>query len=143
MDENAKSPNYFIDSELANNLRRNMSLLMASRKCYADRQADTEEYVINSDPQEHLDRITEHCKDTQDYLLPDTPIKDAIFRVLLSTGNRPMTAEEISADLSSRWLTSNYPRDLSPKVIAQVLKNDQFYCITELRSDETVDEAKE
>ena len=129
MEETPEAPNYFIDFEGAKNIGRDISLLIAARKCYADRQADTDESLLSSDPKEHLDRIVKHCAETPDYLLPDTPLKDAIFRVMLAAGKQLMTAEEISAELSARWAVSTYPRDLSPKVIGRILDHSESCCV--------------
>ena len=130
MEQDTTTLTYSINFDMAEKIGRNLSLLISSKKCYTDKQADTNDSIINSNPQEHLDRIAEHCSDTPDYLLPDTPIKDAVFRIFLANGNRPMTAEEVSEDLTSRWYESNYPRDLEPQKIAQILEKDHFYCIS-------------
>ena len=136
MEETPEAPSYFIDFEGAENNGRSISLLIATRKCYADRQADMEESLLDSDPKEHLDRIVKHCSETPDYLLPDTPLKDAIFRVMLARGNQLITAEEISTELSDRWAVSTYPRDLSPKVIGRILDHSESYCVSEHREPE-------
>jgi hypothetical protein len=72
------------------------------------------------------------CAAAADYLLPDTPLKDAVFRVLVARGNEPLTSQDISNDLSERWAASAYPRDLSPRVIEKILDNGANYLIHEM-----------
>jgi hypothetical protein len=136
MEENADGPRYFIDLEGARGSNRSMATLIAGRKCYLDKQADTPESVLVSDPQEHIDRIVEHCVETPDYLPPDTPLKEAGFKVILAGGNRPMTGEEISEDLTARWAMSAYPRDLSPSVLGRILERSESYWVVAIPEPE-------
>lgn len=132
MEETDKARRYSIDLERARGQRRSVSAMIAGRRCFACRQADTEESVPTSDPQDHITQIAKQCADTSDYLLPDTPLKEALFRVLLAGGNEPMTAEQVSEALLSRWAMSAYPRDLSATVIGILLDNSSNYCIAAL-----------
>lgn len=123
-------PRYFIDEGQAERLRRSLSLMVASRRCYTCQQGDVEP-PASSDVQPFIDRIAEHCALTSDYLLPDTPLKEAIFRVILAGGNKPMTAEEISEILSEKWAMTAYPRVVSSSVIGRLLDNSESYCIVQ------------
>ena len=129
MTETSKEARYYIDMEGASALGRSLSMLITDRRCYQCRQASTEESTEAYDLKDLIAQITQHCADTSDYLLPDTPLKESIFRVILAGGNEPMAAEEISEYLSTRWAMSAYPRDLSPKVINRILENSERYCI--------------
>ena len=128
--ESVKPPGHFIDLEPAADRHRSMAAVIAERRCRDCRRDDTDESVPNSAPKEHIARISEHCANTSDYLLPDTPLKEAIFRVVLAGGNQPMTADEISENLSARWVMTAYPRELSSRVIGRLLDHSQSYCIT-------------
>ena len=108
---------------------RSLSLLIAGRRCYACQQADEEQPPAQSDVQSYIDCITEHCGQTSDYLLADTALKEALFRVLLVRGNEPVTAEEISLVLTEKWALTPYPRDISPRVIQRLLDHSESYCI--------------
>jgi hypothetical protein len=136
MEENAKAAQYYVDVEGAAQSNRSASVLIAARKCHTCRQGDTEETIVTSDPQEHAARIVEHCMHTADYLLPDTPLKEAIFKIILASGNEPKTAEEISEELAARWAMGNYPRNHSAEVIGRILEHSKSYCITSVREPE-------
>ena len=130
---------YFIDPDGAEASRRSLPVLVANQALLhvpaglrgrADRTAD---------PQDFIDLIVGHCSNEQDFLLPDTPMKEAIFRVLLGNSNEPMDAEEISADLSSRWPMT---RITSPEVIQRLLDNSAYYCIGPVPVSEDDQETK-
>ena len=133
-DDNGQRPprRYFIDYEQASERPLSLALVIASRRCYVCRQADEEEPSASSDLTPYLERIIEHCTLTSDYLPADTPLKEAMFRVLLANGNEPMTAEEISLVLSGKWEMTPYPRDLSSRVIERLLDHSENYCIAHL-----------
>ena len=54
--------------------------LVATRRCSSCVEADGED--LTGDPAEAIAMIAEHCSTTADYLLPDTPLREAVFRVL-------------------------------------------------------------
>ena len=124
------APEYFIDREGPEAASRSLALLVAARRCYSCTQADEKELPAPSDVRPNIRRIREHCALASDYLLQDTPLKEAIFRVLLAGGNRPMNAEGISQALSDRWAMTSYPRDVSPRVIQRLLERSGAYCIS-------------
>ena len=118
---------YFIDPDGAEATRRSLPVLIANRLCYMCRQGYEDEQIVVSDPQDFIDLIVGHCSNEQDFLLPDTPMKEALFRILLGNSNEPMNAEEISAELSSRWPMT---RTTSPEVMQRLLDNSAYYCIS-------------
>ncbi len=125
-DEGPQYRPYFIDPEGAEASRRSLPVLVANRLCYMCRQGYEDDQIVTADSQDFIDLIVGHCSNEQDFLLPDTPMKEAIFRILLGNANEPMDAEEISADLSERWPMT---RTTSPEVIQRLLDNCAYYCI--------------
>ena len=124
---------YFIDAKMAEERRRSLRVMFASRQCYMCQQAVDEENVPSAEVQELIDRIVDHCQSANDYLLEDTPLKEAIFRVLLSRGNKPMGADEISADISERLDNATNQRNTRPEVIAKLLQHSENYCIAPVK----------
>jgi hypothetical protein len=127
---------YVIDPEAATAIQRSLPMLVASRRCYMDQQADDEISTDNEDLAMYIKRIADHCSHEQDYLLPDTPLKEAIFRVMLSEGNRPINAEDISGVLTSKWAMTPFPRNTSPEVIQRLLSASGNYCISRIPDPE-------
>ena len=103
--------------------------MIANRLGYLDRQALEEEPTADSEVQPLIDLIVASSSHDADYLLPDTPLKEALFRIILANGNEPMSPDQISQILSERWAMSAYPRNLSPHVINRLLENSANYCI--------------
>ena len=101
--EEVQYPRYFIDSEIADVSGRSLSFIIANRMCWMCRQRWDDVQAILADPSDLMGIIAGHCAAQQDYLLPDTPLREAIFRALLANANEPMTAEKISAVLIEKW----------------------------------------
>lgn len=128
-DQQPSFPKYFIDPVKAEATGRSLPVLVASRQCYMCQQGIDDEVAIVSDPQDFIDQIFAHCSQAPDFLLPDTPLKETIFRVLLAHGNEPMNAEQISAFVGQKWAMTQFPRNTSPEVIQMLLDSSDFYCI--------------
>ena len=129
-------PRYSVDTDVAGSRDRSLPTLIARRRCFICRQADEGESSVKSDAQQYLECIAEHCGRTPDYLLPDTPLKEAIFKVILAGNNQPLTAEEISHVLSEKWAMTPFPRDISPSIIQRLLDHSESYCIAKIREPE-------
>ena len=139
MQRNDESENYrsfYISEEHAASVGAALPIMIANRLGYMDRQALEEEPTTASDIGAYIDLIVDSSSHDADYLLPDTPLKEAIFRLILANGNRPMDADEISQILSERWAMSAYPRNLSPHVINRLLENGGNYCIVPVNEPE-------
>jgi len=134
-DEEKVLPKYLIDFDAGTRSGRSLPMLIASRRCYLCQQAD-EEAPIDADPKQFIDRITDHCAAERDYLLADTPLKEAIFRVLLANGNEPMDSEEISVVLTEKWAMTPFPRNTAADVIAKMAGNSRSYCIARVPEPE-------
>ena len=118
---------YYIDLAGIGDQESSLSVLIAERKCYEHRPREVDQSLLDSEPQSHIADITGHCSETADYLLQDTPLKEAIFRVILAGGNGQMSAQDVSDTLTERWAMSAYPRDLSIRVIQRLLEHSANY----------------
>ena len=120
---------FVISEEHAARVDAALPIMIANRLGYMDRQALEEEPTTGSEVQPLIDLIVASSSNDADYLLPDTPLKEALFRIILANGNRPMDAEEISQILNERWAMSAYPRNLSAHVINRLLESSSNYCV--------------
>ena len=121
---------YAISEDAANELRRSLAAVVCSRQCRECRQERDMEESIAADWRGFMDDIAECCSQKPDYLLPDTPMKEAVFRFLLARRNKPATAEEISDDLSLKWAMTQFQRHTSPGVVKRLLDSARYYyCI--------------
>ncbi|MQG19024.1 MAG: hypothetical protein FI687_04545 [SAR202 cluster bacterium] len=124
-----KTKKYKIDVDQNIFINKSIKTLIANRKCYLDKQSESAESIISSDTQIHIDRIIECCSQQQDYLLPDTPIKEAIFRSIIANNNKAISASEIKGFLSRTLESGPYPRDISIELIEKILFQDNHYGI--------------
>lgn len=135
--EEGRPPRYHIDAQGEAARKRSLPLLVSSRRCQECQDADQRDGLPgDEDLPSFLKTIQEHCSSTPDYLTPDTPLKEAIFRVLLANGNQPMTAQEISQVLQEQWAMTPYPRRLDAAVIQRLLDHSSFYCIARVPEEE-------
>ncbi len=134
-DESGPPPRYVVDLSKKKTSTRSVPHLISRRRCYACRQAD-DDPSPKSNPRRFIRTIVDHCCQTPDYLLGDTPLKEAIFRVILAGGNRETTPEEISEALSKQWSNTAYPRDTSPNMIRALIVRSESYCIVRVAEAE-------
>ena len=139
----SEGPRYYIDLEGAGTRHRSLPVMIAGRKCYEHRSPESGPGLEDGDAKDHVSAIAKHCSDTADYLLQDTPLKEAIFRVLLAGGNKPMTAQQVSEVLTSRWEMSAYPRDLSPSRVGRLLDHAEGYSISAIPEPEPESEPED
>lgn len=126
--QDSQSVQYFVDVNLAERFSKSLAFLISVRLCFTCRQKyEGEEKFLSDQWVSTVDIIISHCSKQQDYLLPDTPLKEAIFRILLANG--PMDSEQISGVLSERWAMSAFPRDVSPSVIQRLLESGIYNCV--------------
>ena len=123
---------YHVGTEAAQAQRRSLSRMLASRKCHNCQQGDAEDSTESADVKSQIERIAEHCAETSDYLLADTPLKEAIFRVIIAEVNKPMTADDIGQVLSEKWAVTPFPRNTSAEVIQRLLEHSEAYCISQV-----------
>ena len=125
--EDSQFAKYFVDAKIAKMSRQSLPVLVSGRLCYVCRQKYDNATIASTDPWVFVHAIVSHCASERDYLLPDTPLKEAIFRVLLA--NEPIDAEQISEVLSEKWSMSAYPRNISTSVIERLLNSGIFQCV--------------
>ncbi len=142
MTESNKPTEYLIAVDEASAAGLSLATIIAARRCYSCRQGNPNE-MADSDPTPLIERVASECSSTSDYLLPDTPLKEAIFREILAGGNEPRTAEDISEALSARWAMATYPRDIASEVIDNLLAHSQGYGVAAVPQEQPDEEPEE
>lgn len=151
--ETKESPSYAIDRQWYQERDRSFVVVALSRMCPSCRH----QFEVKSEPprpskkkgksatasaigargQEPFTVFENCCGTAEDFLRPDLPLLEAIFRLFLARGNRPLTAEEISEQLRERWGGVTKRRDLSPSLIRRVMDGDEFYGLRPVASKES------
>ena len=115
---------------MATEQNRSLPSLLTSRLDYVSQGGLDPNPSNNSDIKPILDLLANVSSSKDDYLLPDTPLKEAIFRVIIANNNKPMSANDISEELAQKWSESSNSRDISANVIERLLANCKTYCIS-------------
>lgn len=126
-DEELENTKYAINID--DDSDRSVALLIADRRNYSVKQADNIQNVLNANLKQLIKDISIQAADSPEYLLPDMPLKEAVFRTILANKNKSISAVAISQTLKNLWPVNTYPRDISPKVIQSLLGNMTEYPI--------------
>ncbi len=125
----ASDRKYAIDFKAIEAEGRSAAFLVASRCCWQCQQVIGEQPELSSDLKYLMSQIKSDCSQRADYLLPGTPLTEAIFRLLVATGNKPLTVQQISEQLSAAWASVIYMKDLSEELLIRLLEAENDYMI--------------
>ena len=120
-----------VDPGRLESLGRSMGLLLRDRRCPScwATLINEPDQGLSTRAREHLKRLAEHCCKQPDYIKHDMPIMEAVFRILLSHREGPLSVEQILEELQERWTDPTNPRDPTPDKIYRILSGDRFYGI--------------
>jgi len=116
-------------NNLEENEKKSLSLLLHTR--IQEIKNEKEDFKINKleDPQVYLNKLSELYKKSSSFLEPKTPVKEALFRLFVFNGNKPLTLKQINKNLSENWEMSQFPRDISVEKLSSLIKNVSDYYI--------------
>tara|TARA_B100000530_G_scaffold318931_1_gene251044 strand:- start:4619 stop:5050 length:432 start_codon:yes stop_codon:yes gene_type:complete len=116
-------------NNLEENEKKSLSLLLHTR--IQEIKNEKEDFKINKleDPQVYLNKLSELYKNSSSFLEPKTPVKEALFRLFVFNGNKPLTLKQINKNLSENWEMSQFPRDISIEKLSSLIKNVSDYYI--------------
>jgi len=120
---------YAVDVKAFDASGKSFAFTVRNRRCWQCQQMLDDMEVVIGDAKEHMREISSCCSTKPDYLLPGTPLTEAVFRLLLASGNKPMTAEEIRDGLGTAWSSVLYMKDLSDELLIKLVENDNSYSI--------------
>ena len=80
-------------------------------------------------PAEYMKVMSNICAKEPDFLLPGTPITEAVFKLLLANTNKAMTLDEIQSGLTIAWASVIYLKNLSDDVLRRMLDQENDYFI--------------
>ena len=116
-------------NNLEENEKKSLSILLHTR--IQEIKNEKEDFKINKleDPQVYLNKLSELYKKSSSFLEPKTPVKEALFRLFVFNGNKPLTLKQINKNLSENWEMSQFPRDISIEKLSSLIKNVSDYYI--------------
>lgn len=96
-------------------------------RCRAEREAGPEAAATSEDTQGILEAIGRCCSLNRGYITPYTPVKEAVFRIMLASGNEPLTTAQLLAHLEERLSSPQRLTVLTTEVLERLLQNDRVY----------------
>jgi hypothetical protein len=154
VEEGQESPRYFIDLKWYDENRRSFAAAARTRfcrSCQAKIGTETQERMPTLDPKtgrvvfemrtvpygaNPLSAIRSCCSHASDYITPETPLLEAVFRVFLFNGNQPIDIEGIREQLSEWVPLSGKPHGYSVEVIRELIEHDDYYGLREFHVGE-------
>ena len=124
---------FFISQERLAHAGRSLQLLLLQRRCSTcwGTLVKDSKGAWKIPVKEHLKQIAKQCSKMPEYIHADMPLAEAVFRVLLSNGTKPMVMEKIYAALEDRWVDPINPRIPTSEGVYRMMGTDTFYGITE------------
>ena len=138
-------PRFFIDERWFETANRSFRAMAQARMCDSCKEklgTETQERAPSIDPhtgrvvfeirtvpfgQSPTSVIRSCCSKRRDYITPETPVVEALFRVFLASGNQPMDAERLREELSNYVSMSDRPHNYSAELIERIIKKDRYY----------------
>ncbi len=129
-----EEPLYAIDARAYEASGRSFQYAIYSRLCGREycpaREGEKEgDPLVLKTPSEYMKIIASQCSVEPDYLLPGTPITEAVFRLLLANNNKPMTLPDVQTGLTAAWASVIYLKNLSDDVLRRMLDEMNEYHI--------------
>jgi hypothetical protein len=124
--ENGESPLYYISFERLDELHRSAVAVLAARRGPSSPSRLKPDNEL-SDPQELVDEIAEHDAREQDFIHPNMPIQEIVFRILLARRNQPTQLSDLHYELTEKWATPIRPINVTAAGLRRVLDSDTYY----------------
>ncbi len=146
----AEEPRFFIDLDRFHKQNRDFKLFVRSRicpECLERVGEEVEERRPTVDPQsgrvvfqtvkvrygeDPFECFLTHCGRLDDFIPPNTPLLEAVFRVFLANGNRPLTIDEIRQELEVWPGVAEKVRALAPEALERIIRSDDYYGFAEV-----------
>jgi len=67
------------------------------------------------------------CSKQRNYITPETPVLESVYRVFLTNGNQPATLERVREQLGEWISLRNRPHGFAPELIERLIRHDTRY----------------
>ncbi len=84
------------------------------------------------EPATLIREIREFYADVGDFIRPDMPIQEILFRMLLARGNEPLTLVQLHHELTDTWSSALRPISIDEERLQRVLEADTYYGFAEV-----------
>lgn len=127
----AEEPKYQIDTKAFESSGRSFAFAVYSRLSPAGKAVVDDGGTPGGfgSASEYMKVMANICSKEPDFLLPGTPITEAVFKLLLANTNKAMTLDEIQSGLTTAWASVIYLKNLSDEILHRMLNRDNDYFI--------------
>ncbi len=73
--------------------------------------------------------IAECCSQHKDLILPDLPLLELVFRILLANSNQPISLSQLSQRIQEILVRAGNHRSASPDTLKRIIDNNTYYNI--------------
>lgn len=123
---NAREVSYVIDLERCHLLGRSPDQMLLKRRCPACRARLAETSKFPS-PERQIRDIARCCGRKDDFISPDMPLLEIVYRTLLAMENRPVRLRELHHRVTEEWATPSNPKSISLEDLRRILDRDAYY----------------
>jgi len=129
--EPEEEPKYQIDTKAFDISGRSFSFAIYSRLSQSGKAVIDDGKSVGGFgvPAEYMKVMSNICSKEPDFLLPGTPITEAVFKLLLANTNKAMTLDEIQSGLTTAWSSVIYLKNLSDEILRRMLDEENDYFI--------------
>ena len=129
--EPEEEPKYQIDTKAFDTSGRSFSFAIYSRLSQSGKAVIDDGKSVGGFgvPAEYMKVMSNICSKEPDFLLPGTPITEAVFKLLLANTNKAMTLDEIQSGLTTAWSSVIYLKNLSDEILRRMLDQENDYFI--------------
>ena len=117
-----------ISDQALNELNRELNRMVSQRAC---------ENCVDKDNSNALELINNCCSSEDTFIHSHMPAMEAIFRIIITNGNKPTTISHIYETLQDRWFDPNNMWLPTPAKLYRMLANDMYYGIREVIRNRT------
>ena len=131
-DRNINEPKYNINLVGLNLHSRSPNFLLFSRLCKKCAKQQSYEILLSSKPKTLIKTIATCCSKRPDYLYRGMPLKEAIFRIILSKNNSSIGLHELQNTLSKTGVIPPYSTESAAKLLEVIANHSSFYGIKQV-----------
>lgn len=79
--------------------------------------------------EQEMESLAEAAATSRGFVTSDTPLLEAVFRMLLAERNQPLALQELASLLRERFASGDLPRDISLPTLQRLLERQKAYGI--------------
>ena len=113
---------YAVDPDWFEQNGMSLSNVLAKRLCPSCQKKLANDSKAN--PDRLIGTISKCCSQDKDFIHPQQPVVESLFRLFISEGNKPLLAEELMENLNQRRGES--PVSISAETLARLLGKTRY-----------------